>query len=242
MLCHAAIEAPPFRPPARLLGLLTSERMAGRDVVDLRPTVDAAACYPRLARSVQALVHTDNDTFCEELERHAAERHGANFSAACHRDFHRPEHLPDGDIFVWWQMQKFWSTGAILAFLRARAEANAIRPNAVAMVLFDMTQWRDAAEFQAMKRDTTWWHEVAFDERQHCLSRVSDRHKPLCTTRACGSWIAASFPLHGETLKAGETRADKLQLTPDLSHGAAGVPGHAEGSPNCSAAAAGASK
>ena len=71
-LCRGIDDAPPWRPPSSMLALLASEQFSDKDVVDLRPTVGAASCYPRLARSVTALSHSDNASFCEELEAHAS--------------------------------------------------------------------------------------------------------------------------------------------------------------------------
>ena len=61
--------------------------------------------------------------------------------------------------------QRFWMNGPILALLRDTAAHGLIRPHAVATILFDLTQWRDAGEWQGMKRNATWWAEASFDER-----------------------------------------------------------------------------
>ena len=120
-LCRGMDDAPPWRPPSSMLALLASEQFSDKDVVDLRPTVGAASCYPRLARSVTALSHSDNASFCEELEAHAStvarrtkdalassafSERPFNYSARCGVDFHqRGNSLPDADVYIWWQQQ-----------------------------------------------------------------------------------------------------------------------------------------
>jgi hypothetical protein len=227
--CHGHNEAPPFRPPVPMLTLLMRE-FAGKDVVDLRPTADAAACYPRLARSVTALVHHDNSSMCRELEQHASSRtRGGNYTAHCNIDYHTKAALPDADAFVWWQQLRFWDNGQLLSLLRSRPQ----RPGAVAMILFDMTQWRDAGNFQAMKKNATWWYEILFDERAHCLRYTTSaperlRHQGLCTGksggRACGAWVAARFALDVSSMEWSEKEQDR---TSNNFGGALGVSGHA---------------
>ena len=39
-------------------------------------------------------------------------------------------------------MQKFWSNGPVLGYLRALAASGAVRPGAEAVIMFDLTQWR----------------------------------------------------------------------------------------------------
>ena len=241
MPCHQhaqhMLESPPFRPPLAMLELLGST-LASKDVVDLRPTRDAAACLGARVSSLIALVHSDNETVCEALEQHAtgefqqpirhADQPAHNVSALCHRDFHLQSHLPgDADVFLWWQAQRFWSTHPILAYLRkSAAEGHLTRPKAAAIIMFDMTNWRDAGEWQALKRNATWWHEVAFDERSQCMATAPERHRPICSARACGTWLAASFPL-----RATDSPAAKDMV--DHNHGALGVAGHVATHPGC---------
>ena len=108
-----------------------------------------------------ALVHSDNATLCTELERHAKDAfrrvdRALNYSARCGVDFHQSGAMPGADVYLWWQQQKFWQTGAILTLLRDLAARGALRPRAEALVMFDLTQWRDAggASIEASTRST----------------------------------------------------------------------------------------
>lgn len=241
--CHSTLEAPPFRPPHAMLAMLASEVLAGQDVVDLRPTIDAAGCYSHRARSVQALVHPNhNATVCEQLEDHVrAERSRhhdqqqhtimsarLNYTALCGRDFRaRPADVPDGDLFLWWQQQRYWDHGAILGILRDRVSQGAIRRSANAIIMFDMTQWRDAGQWQGMKGQATWWHETAFDEREACRTLLpTERPQSICAGRACGTWLAARFPL--VVLDDTQMKEWRKTLT-DQSHGVRRIPRPAYG-------------
>ena len=201
-----------------------------KDVVDLRPTMDTAPCLATSTRSVLALVHSNNESDCEALNRHAANHHSINnFTALWPRDYHLVNDLPDGDAFLWWQQLKFWTNAANLELLRHRVSSGLIRPRAQAIVMFDLTQWRDSGDWQKMKPNATWWHETAFDERALCAATAPERHRALCESRACGTWLVASFDL--------DTAADRVPSNEvphtDSHHGAFGVAGHAEEAPKC---------
>ena len=129
--------------------------------------------------------------------------------------------------------QRFWMNGPILALLRDTAAHGLIRPHAVATILFDLTQWRDAGEWQGMKRNATWWAEASFDERSVCLQKAPERHKPLCATRGCGVWVAAAFPLHAKAIEIEKNMRSRRPV--DRHHGAEGVEGRLDVPPNCTA-------
>ena len=186
--------APPLRPPQNLLTVISS-RVSGRDVVDLRPTLDSTSCLSHRSGSLVALMNTANESSCQDFETFVHKAGGHQFSVMCGHDYHRS--VPDGDVYLWWQQTKFWINGAALALLQSQVVAGKIRASAEALIMFDMTSWRDAGDWQHMRPRVTWWHQVSFDEREQCKANLAERHHTLCSSgRACGQWIVAAFPLN----------------------------------------------
>ena len=197
----------------------------GKDVVDIRPTTDVAACLLRTARSVTSVVVSTNATMCASFEATVHRtRHGhapVNYSVLCSAsDYKRG--VPDGDVFIFWQRLPGWSVGGTRSILRAFAAEGRIRPTAVVLTLFDLTSWRDAGDWQGSEAAASWWHQAAFDERAECLRISTDlipaRHQAQCRAvggakgtatagRACGRWAAGAFPL-SPTLNASERPHD----------------------------------
>ena len=193
---YAPGESPPFQPPTALL-LVIARLIRGADVVDLRPGLGMAACLASHARSVTALVQT-NSSKCTELAAHvSAHAHTPhNVSVRCPHDFH-VSGFPDADFYLWWQMIRFWDSGVIRRMLvsSSASRGGPIRRGARALVLYDMTQWRDAISWQDTRMNATWHKEVTFDDVAHCLATVEASRQALCATRGNGSWIAATFDL-----------------------------------------------
>ena len=205
--CIHADEGPPSRPPLALLRVI-AHRVAGLDVVDLRPSTDVASCLAHTAASFRALNPSSNLTVCAEFEARARQHHAgraANLSVVgCGSDYHRG--VPDADIYLWWQRLPGWTVGGTLSLLRGFAAGGHIRASAHAIIMFDLTSWRDAGDWQHMDSQATWWTQVAFDERVACARTLPESyHQPLChskTTpkgvdpgRACGMWAAGAFAL-----------------------------------------------
>ena len=211
------LDAPPARAPIGLLRVL-AHLFKDKDVVDLRPTADADACYSHSARSVVAFGVVGNDSECSAYEA-AVGRHNvihAQLSVVCGKDFRR-DLPPDGDIFTWWQRLPMWANGAVLNLLKGAVARGAIRPSAHALILYDLTSWRDAGDWQHAQSDATWWHQSSFDERRECLATMAERHRPLCMStmtskglnpgRACGRWAAGLFPLNANATPHNASKA-----------------------------------
>ena len=91
----------------------------------------------------------------------------------------------------------------------------------------------DAGEWQQLKPNATWWREVAFDERVHCFTHVSEARQALCSARACGTWLVARFPLHRDAMLRAELQLRSGRAPRNWDHGAPGVAGHAEKAGDC---------
>ena len=150
-----------------------------------------------------------NESRCRALEDYvAANAHGgATLNFTCSNlDYFRvagknvlpaENALPDADFYMWWSRLPFWSTGPILQTLRAARAKGQIRRTARALILFDMTQWRDAGIEQGMHSNATWSTSVGFDEVDSChtLKPADAKWQELCNHRANGSWVASTFAL-----------------------------------------------
>ena len=214
------INAPPSRAPVALLHVLAHSLFVGKDVVDLRPQADSDACYAHTAKSLLA-VHTamprpcptnslcNASTSCEDYQTHIRQQHGhTRYSAVC-SDFRSTRVVPDGDYYIWWQRQPYWANGLIVGLLRDAQAHGQIRSSARAVIMYDLTMWRDAADWQTAQLSAIWHETVAFDEREACLRQPwpdhPEKYRPLCRAvepgskavggRACGMWAAAVYPL-----------------------------------------------
>lgn len=210
----------PFSPPTAVL-LVLAHLVKDRDVVDLRPALSSSSCLASTARSLTSLVHM-NQSRCDELATYVSEhsafsqQHGeeqqerktrrlfehqtvqqsANYSVRCMHDYHA-HGFPDADYYVWWQMLRFWDNGAIKRLLSGASDRGAIRRGASALLMYDMTQWRDAIDWQSTGSSATWHKEVPFDNVEHCLETAPEKHAAVCRQRGNGTWIVASFNVGG---------------------------------------------
>ena len=193
------LESAPFVPPASLL-LVLARVVKGAEVVDLRPSAGVAHCLSSAAKAYTALsVGSLNASRCHALEDavHPEEQISESHTFACRENYDFHKHgIPDADYIMWWQMLRFWTTPTVFSYLAHAGRHDRIRKTAHALLLFDMTQWRDAIDWQNVHMNATWHTQVAFDETELCLARHPTKAE-LCNTRANGSWIAATFPLSG---------------------------------------------
>ena len=210
--CTNNVATAPDAEPALLLKHV-SHLIRGADVMDLRPGFDSAACFASFAKSLIAMNRPLNASRCVEMDAYVAahahklHEHTPNFTCSNDEYFAlvgksveavSQTRLPDMDVYLWWQRMPFWSTAALLEILRRAAAKGDIRHTARALVLFDMTQWRDAISEQSLHANATWTSgHVLFDEVEECISRHDESAKSqvLCHGRANGSWIASMFAL-----------------------------------------------
>ena len=184
-ICTNRVATAPEVAPAALLTLLAHTVIKGYDVVDIRPGFDSASCLASSAKSLVALNKPLNESRCRQLEDYvAANAHGANsVNFTCsNRDYFRvagksllaaENTMPDADFYMWWSRLPFWSIGPILQTLRGAAARGHIRRTARALILFDMTQWRDAGIEQGMHANATWSTSVAAGLTQRTPSHCS---------------------------------------------------------------------
>ena len=206
---HAPDRAAPERPPLTLLHGM-ARYVEGKAVVDIRPTTDVAVCFLHSgAASVTAIYTAKNHTQCEGFEASVRrQRRNANFSVICSpTDYHAG--VPDADVYVWWQRLPGWTVGGTLSLLRGFVASGRIRSSAHALIMFDLTSWRDAGDWQKRDMMSVWWFQAAFDERVQC-SRLGlpPKYQSVCLAtagsstgmkptsgRACGRWAVGAFPL-----------------------------------------------
>lgn len=164
--------------------------------------LDTAPCYASTAKSLTALTSDNNETHCAEAEAHVQAvltgvAAGGKFHAKCGTDFRQG--VPSADYYLWWSRLPLWHNGEILSNLRAAAAKGAIRSGGRAAILYDMTQWRDAGQWQNMdcEKNASFIRKVDFNDTARCFANenVLARHKPLCATRSTGAWNVAVFEL-----------------------------------------------
>ena len=143
------------------------------------------ACFARAARKAVAI---EMDTeYCKKLEQRAraiGDWLRAAFSVRCDR--YQALRLNDADVFTWWQQWPHLKNEEVLKHLHQQQEAQSIRPDAVAIVLFEVGFPQDMRSYDAVRNFSSWSETVQFDER--ALSRKRMRRKPWLTSRAHGSY------------------------------------------------------
>ena len=249
----SALGIPPFGPPEHLSHAL-SALVADKTVVNLRSGAhDLDTCLASTAARVVTLATPgSSEAQCAEydaqirssLERHHGIKSYNHSSLWCsapsaatvrgkggivtfgQRIIDEGVPVPDADFFLWWQRRPHWLSGQLLDALKQNVREGKLRSTSRALVLFDMTQWVDAIDWEvSLEPNATWWRSSEFDERGRCNETIEERlapqlngtpispvllqkHRSICATRACGRWVAATFSLAADEPGSQQQHAD----------------------------------
>ena len=161
-----------------------TRHLKGKSLVEIGTrNGDGMACFARAAREAVA-VEMDKD-YCRKLElvaKSIGEGGRAAFTVRCDR--YQALAL-DADVFTWWQQSPHLKNVEVLQHLHAQQQAQHIRPNAEAIVLFEVGFPDDMQSYQRIKNFTSWSETVHFDEAALCRKRI---RKPWFVKRARGSF------------------------------------------------------
>ena len=167
--------------------------IAGKTVVELGTRYgDSACCYAQVARATTAVELLPQ--YCKYLERRASEMRLRNFSVVC-RNYR--EHLPDADVYTWWQQKGDLMNEKVLHHLAALKRAGRIRPAAEAMLFCDNAWPKDVDSLDGLRRRNAsgwrWALEVEFDESRLCKRGHRHRRHAVPCGRSKGKFSIASF-------------------------------------------------
>jgi len=174
--CTALVPQPidthPIRSPQIVHSAITPF-LAGRSLVEIGTrNGDGMACFARAAKSAVA-VEMDAD-YCRKLEQRAlAIGDGrAAFTVRCDR---YQSLALDADVFTWWQQSPHLKNLQVLQHLRRQLDARVVRPEAVAIVLFEVGFPDDMRSFYRLRNLSKWEMSVAFDETALCKRKLRQR-------------------------------------------------------------------
>ena len=179
------VDVHPVRSPQVVHSAIT-RHIANRSLVEIGTRDgDGIACFARAASSAVAIEM--DPTYCKRLEdraRVASADGRPMFTVRCGR--YQEVAMDDAEVFTWWQQLPDLANVALLRHLRQQQLAQAIRPDAVAIVLFEHGFPDDAHSFQALRNFSSWSEVVPFDERALCKRKLP--RKPWFHNRAHGSF------------------------------------------------------
>lgn len=154
-----------------------------------RLVTDGMACFARAARSAVGV--EANPIHCERLMQRARASGGA-FTVRC--EPYLQSIGVDADVFTWWQQTPHLSNVEVLQHLRRQQQAGAVRPTALAIMLFEVGHADDMHSYLRVRNLSSpqWSETVHFDEAALCKRRI--RQRRLCL-RARGSFHVVGIRL-----------------------------------------------
>jgi len=186
------VDSSPIRSPQRVHTVLLP-LLSGREVVEVGTrNGDGMMCFSHSAKRATAIELYRK--YCRKLQ---GRTQLLNFSTGKHFSVHcaaYQAHIPDGDVYTWWQQPPHIVNSRILAHLACKQALGRIRQNAEALVLFDMGFGPDRSSL-AYLRKARWVnssHVIDYNESSLCLSMYSS--KKLCA-RAAGRFTVARIEL-----------------------------------------------
>ena len=182
----------PKRSPLAVHNLLSAV-FSGRDVVEAGTRYgDGLNCWGRTARSAIGMEYDKG--FCKVLQaRFKKPQVGSNVSIMC-RSFY--EATPDADVYTLWQQTPQLGTDEFLRHLTGLQRAGQIRPQAEAVLLFEMPH--DQPDWDKVASRASWRETVAFDEVKQCLKHPASSNanvRALCRHRGHGQFVVAGVRL-----------------------------------------------
>jgi len=191
-LVSEPIDVHPVRSPQEVHSFIT-RHLTGRSLVEIGTrNGDGMSCFARAARSSVA-VEMD-PTYCAKLEQRARVIGGGRAAFAVHCDRYQSTAL-DADVFTWWQQSPHLKNVEVLQHLRRQQKAGSIRPDAMAIVLYEVGYPDDMRSFLRVRNISTataWSETVPFDESALCKRRMRQR---WFHTRARGSFHVVGIRL-----------------------------------------------
>ena len=91
----------------------------------------------------------------------------------------------DGDAFTWWQQFPHLKNERVLQNLRKRQLSGQIRPDAMAILLFEDGYRDDMRSYEGLQNLAEWHEVIEFDEAAQCR-RIYGAHRRWLINRAKG--------------------------------------------------------
>lgn len=196
------IDPVPVRSPQRVHSMLAAQ-FAGKSIVEIGTrNGDGMMCFSRLARSAFAIEY--DESYCKKLRERQQQdssrgphERQARFHVRC--GDYRTQHIPNADIFTWWQQLPHLSNEAVLNNLRKLQLQGRVSKHAIAIMLFDHKWTTDMIDWRRLHHMANWSARIAFDERapgQSCPAQMEagDGNRRFCY-RASGSFTVAAMPI-----------------------------------------------
>ena len=182
----------PKRSPLAVHNLLSAV-FSGRHVVEAGTRYgDGLNCWGRTARSAIGMEY--DKAFCKVLQaRFKKPQVGYNVSIMC-RSFY--EATPDADVYTLWQQAPQLVNDEFLRHLTGLQRAGQIRPQAEAVLLFEMPH--DQPDWDKVAPRALWRETVAFDEVKQCMKHPASSNgnvRALCRHRGHGEFVVAGVRL-----------------------------------------------
>lgn len=168
-----------------------TRHLVGKSLVEIGTrNGDGMACFARAARKAIAVEMAPD--YCRKLEL-VSKSIGSDGKPAFTVQCDRYQALSlDADVFTWWQQSPHLKNVEVLQHLHAQQQAKIVRPNAVAIVLFELGFPDDMQSYQLIKNFTSWTETVHFDESALCRKRI---RKPWFVKRAHGAFMVVGVRL-----------------------------------------------
>ena len=175
-------DSSPVRSPQAVHSAV-AQHIAGLDLVEIGTrNGDGMACFAHAARSAAA-VEMD-PKYCKLLdERSRASAASGMFRVHCQAYEKVPD--LDGDAFTWWQQFPHLKNERVLQNLRKRQLSGQIRPDAMAILLFEDGYRDDMRSYEGLQNLAEWHEVIEFDEAAQCR-RIYGAHRRWLINRAKG--------------------------------------------------------
>ena len=196
------IDPSPVRSPQQVHSMLAAQ-FAGKSIVEIGTrNGDGMMCFSRLARSATAIEY--DPAYCKKLRERQQQNGGggphtkqARFHVSC--GDYRKQHVPNADIFTWWQQQPHLSNEAVLNNLRKLQLQGKVSKHAIGIMMFDHKWTTDVIDWRRLHHMANWSTRIAFDERalgQPCPAQMAagDGNRRFCY-RASGAFTVAAIPI-----------------------------------------------